>query len=76
MSFLAAVELDLSSYFANVASNIPWATPLLLWILDLRRRNQVLEAQLQKSNEKLQDDVIPLLTRLADVLPLLLSKLK
>lgn len=76
MSILAAVESELSSYMADFVKQIPWATPLLLWILDLRRRNQVLEDKIQASNDKLQNDVIPLLTRLADVIPVLLTKLK
>lgn len=72
---LAAVEPDLSTYFAEFAKQIPWATPLLWIVFDQRKRIQVLEEKLQGANDKLQDDVIPLLTRLADMIPALLSKL-
>lgn len=83
LSVLAAVEPDFASYVADVVKQVPWATPLLLWILDLRKQLQArdkkiesLETRIEKSNEKIQDDVIPLLTRLSDLIPTLLRKLK
>jgi hypothetical protein len=94
LSVLAAVEPDFASYVADVVKQVPWATPLLLWILDLRKQKQVdtkdfkeqlvardlkikdLEERIERSNEKIQDDVIPLLTRLSDLIPTLLRKLK
>lgn len=48
---------------------IPFAVPLILWIIDLRRQNRKLEAQLQSLNSKFIDDVVPLMTRLLDLIP-------
>lgn len=54
-----------------------------LWILDLRRQNQALqkrngelEGLMRSLNDKIRDDIIPLLTRLLDLVPDLLSQVR
>lgn len=54
-----------------------------LWILDLRRQNQglqkrnnELEGLMRSLNDKIREDIMPLLTRLLDLVPDLLSQVR
>lgn len=68
---------DIWSYFIDAANQSPFAIPVLvLWILDLRRRNQVLEQQILDLNEQVRKDVVPTVTRLLDLVPSILARLQ
>lgn len=54
-----------------------------LWILDLRRQNQTLqkrnnelEGLMRSLNDKIREDIVPLLTRILDLVPDLLSQVR
>lgn len=68
---------------AEYLKDSPLVLLCVLWILDLRRqlqaerkRNNELESMMHSLNDKIRDDIVPLLTRLLDLVPDLLSQVR
>lgn len=78
MFFVAAVDSpDLWSWAVSANDYSSAVIPVLvLWILDLRKRNQALEKQILEINQQVQEKVIPMVTRLLDLVPSILARLK
>lgn len=87
INILAAAEsaspIDLWSLGADYLKQSPLVFLCVLWILDLRRqntglqkRNNDLEALMRSLNDKIRDDIVPLLTRILDLVPELLVQVR
>lgn len=55
---------------------IAWIVTQQRYINSLQKRNAELEQLMRSLNDKIRDDIVPLLTRLLDLVPDLLSQVR